>query len=179
MTIARLTPSAGSLRRSLCVFLLLAWISPRAITAQALTGTLIGTVKDAQGGVVPGALVRVSSPALIGGSATLTTDGKGQWRFPPLPPGQYTLDVELQGFAPFHEEDIRLGASATFERTPVLQLAGLAESIAVEGVGSRVEARDAGFATGFGPEDITTIPTRRAGLVDFILIAARVTTLMA
>src|SRR5262249_49902663 len=171
MTIARLTPSAGSLRRSLCVFLLLAWISPRAITAQALTGTVIGTVKDAQGGVVPAGLGRVSWAALIGGSATLTTDGKGQWRFPALPPGQYTLDVELQGFAPFHEKDILLGASATFERTPVLQLAGLAESIAVEGVGSRMEARDAGFATGFGPEDITRIPTRRGRMFDFIMAA--------
>ena len=35
--------------------------------AQALTGALIGTVKDEQGGILPGALVRVTSPALIGG----------------------------------------------------------------------------------------------------------------
>ena len=35
-----------------------------------MTGALIGTVKDTQGGVVPGAIVRVSSPALIGGSTT-------------------------------------------------------------------------------------------------------------
>src|SRR5258708_24406489 len=70
-----------------------------------MTGALIGTVKDTQGGVVPGALVRVSSPALIGGSATLTTNEKGQWRFPALPPGLYTLDVELQRFAPFRSEE--------------------------------------------------------------------------
>ena len=42
--------------------------------AQELTGTLIGTVKDAQGGVVSGAVVRVSSPALIGGPKTQTTN---------------------------------------------------------------------------------------------------------
>ena len=57
--------------------------------AQALTGALIGTVKDAQGGVLPGAVVRISSPALIGGTATLTTNEKGQLRFPALPPGPY------------------------------------------------------------------------------------------
>src|SRR5258708_36300488 len=107
-----------------------------------MTGALIGTVKDTQGGVVPGALVRVSSPALIGGSATLTTNEKGQWRFPALPSGLYTLDVELQRFAPFQEIDIRLGAGATLERTPVLQLAGLTESIAVAGAGSRIGAPD-------------------------------------
>lgn len=171
MTITGLTPFAASLRLSLCFFLLLAWITPRLVIAQALTGTLIGTVKDAQGGVVPGALVRISSDALIGGSATLTTNEKGQWRFPALPPGLYTLDVELQRFAPFHEVDIRLGASATLERTPVLQLAGFAESIAVEGAGSRMEARDPGFATRYGPEEIARIPTRRVSMFDFIRAA--------
>ena len=41
---------------------------PVAISAQVLMGALIGTVKDDQGGVLPGASVRVSSPALIGGT---------------------------------------------------------------------------------------------------------------
>ena len=35
--------------------------------AQGLTGALIGTVKDNQGGVLAGAAVRLRSPALIGG----------------------------------------------------------------------------------------------------------------
>ena len=135
----------------------LPWIA----VAQGLTGALIGTVKDAQGGVLPGAVVRVSSPALIGGPATLTTNEKGQLRFPALPPGSYVLDIELQGFATYHEEDIRIGAGATIERTAVLKLAGVAESVVVEGAGSRIEARDPGFGTRFGPEDLKAIPTRR------------------
>ena len=36
------------------------------VTAQGLTGALIGSVRDAQGEVVSGAVVRLSSPALIG-----------------------------------------------------------------------------------------------------------------
>jgi len=41
---------------------------PLDADAQGLTGALIGTVKDAAGGVMPGALVRVTCPALIGGA---------------------------------------------------------------------------------------------------------------
>src|SRR6476469_8895413 len=115
--------------------------------AQGLTGALIGTVKDAQRGVLPGAVVRVSSPALIGGPLTVITNEKGQLRFPVLPPGPYVLDVELPGFTPFHEEDIIIGAVATIERTAELTLAGLAESVVVEGSGSRIDARDSGFVT--------------------------------
>src|ERR1700730_12964936 len=78
---------------------------PRIAAAQGLTGALIGTVKDDQGGVLPGAVVRVSSSALIGGPATLATNEKGQLRFPALAPGTYVLDIAMKGFATYHEEN--------------------------------------------------------------------------
>ena len=62
-------------------------------------------VKDAQGGVLPGAVVRVTSPALMSGEERTTSNDKGQWRFPVLPPGRYVLTVELAPkFAPYHRE---------------------------------------------------------------------------
>ena len=144
---------------------------PSAIAAQGLFGALIGTVRDAQGGVVQGASVRVSSPALIGGEMAFTTNERGQLRFPGLPPGAYVLIIERPGFETYREADIEIGAGATVERTAVLQLAGVAESVAVEGLGSRIEARGSGFGTRFGPDDIRTIPTRRTSMFDFIRAA--------
>ena len=146
-------------------------IFPRATAAQGLTGALIGTVRDAQGGVLPGAAVRVSSPALIGGPASVVTNDKGQMRFLALPPGVYVLDIEIQGFATLHEEDISIGAGATIERAAVLKVAGLAESVVVEGSGPRIDARNPGFGTRFGPEDLASIPTRRSGMFDLIRTA--------
>jgi hypothetical protein len=144
-------------------------LQPPHVAAQALTGMLVGTVKDAQGGVLPGVVVRVSSPALIGGgSTTVTTNEKGQLRFPTLPPGAYTLDIEVPGFSPFHDQDIRIGVGATIERTVILKLAGIETSVVVEGAGSRIEARDSGFGTRFGPEDLRAIPVRRFSMFDFI-----------
>jgi hypothetical protein len=141
---------------------------PRIGTAQGLTGSLIGMVRDAQGGALPGALVRITSPALIGGPSRLITNDKGQLRFYALPPGSYVIDIDRKGFAPYHEEDIRIGAGATIERTAILELAGVAESIVVEGAGSRIDARNPGFATRFGPEDLKSIPTRRSSMFDSI-----------
>jgi hypothetical protein len=141
---------------------------PRPATPQALTGNLIGTVSDEQGAIVPGALVRVSSPALIGGSSTQRTNDKGQFRFWALPPGPYTLEVELQAFAPVREDDIRIGIAGTIERTIVLKVAGRQESVIVEGAGSRVEARTSGLETRFGPEYLQTIPGRRYSMFDLV-----------
>jgi hypothetical protein len=146
-------------------------LQPHLVSAQGLTGALIGTVRDAQGGVLTGAVVRVSSPALIGGSAALTTNETGQLRFPALPPGRYVLDVEAEGFRAYREEDVRIGAGGTIERTAVLALVGIEESVVVEGAGTRIEARGSGFETRFGPEDLKAIPTRRFSMFDFIRAA--------
>jgi len=146
---------------------LLPWLAE----AQGLTGALVGTVKDAQGAVLPGAVVRIRSPALIGGPDTVTTNERGQLRFPVLPPGVYQIEVEQQGFAPYDEEDVRIGAGATLERTVVLKVAGLAQSITVEGSGSRIEARSSGFETRFGPDYLRAIPTRRFSMFDAIRAA--------
>src|SRR5437016_4955662 len=142
METKRRTPSTLRIQRSFMVLLAAGCILlPGVAAAQGLTGALIGAVKDAQGAVIPGAMVRVSSAALIGGPATVATDERGQLRFPLLPPGTYALDIEREGFARYHEEDIHIGAGATLERTVVLELAAVRESVVVHESGSRIEAR--------------------------------------
>jgi hypothetical protein len=158
-------------RIGLCLMLLGAVcpLSARHTAAQSLTGALIGTVKDAQGGTMPGAVVKVSSPALLGGPAVTSTNEKGQLRFPVLPAGTYTLEIAKPGFAVHRIEDIRIGAGATLERTVVLQVAAVEDSIVVTAAdGARLEARHPGFGTRFDAEDLKTIPTRRSSMFDFI-----------
>ena len=57
------------MRRAAIVLLVLGGVlfQPDAL-AQSMTGKLIGTVKDEQGGVVAGATVSLSSPDLMGGT---------------------------------------------------------------------------------------------------------------
>ena len=61
------------------------------------TGRLVGTIVDAQGAVLPGVTVTVTSPQLQGANAQVT-DATGQFRFPSLPPGTYGVKAELAGF---------------------------------------------------------------------------------
>ena len=63
--------------------------------AQQQYGTLTGTVKDEQGGVLPGATVTLTSPALIGGPRVQVTGVMGTYRFPNLPPGTYTAKFDI------------------------------------------------------------------------------------
>ena len=87
---------------------------PAAVFAQtAHTSTLVGTVTDATGGVLAGATLFVSSPQLIGGSRTGTSDRQGTFRFAQLTSGVYEIAAELEGFRSVTRQNIRLSADAT------------------------------------------------------------------
>ena len=165
------TGSTNNLRLLAQTLTVACLLIPQIAVAQGLTGALVGTVKDAEGGVLSGAVVRISSPALIDGELTTKTDERGQWRFPSVPPGSYALEIVMKGFRPYSEADIYIGAGATIERTAVLTLAALTDSIVVHGAGSRLDARNPGFGTRFGAEDLDAIPMRRFSYQDWIKTA--------
>ena len=76
------------------------------LIAQIDTASIVGTVKDPSGAVIPKATVEVTSPALIG-SKKLETD-QGYFRFSNLPPGVYTVTVSATGFRTYKQENLTL-----------------------------------------------------------------------
>ena len=105
-------------RPRVLVFAAVCFLAAGMASGQALTGTLIGSVRD-RGAVLFDASIRLSSPSLLGSPARQKRR-RGQLRFSALPPGSYVLDVTKPGFATLHEENVRIGAGATIERTAVL-----------------------------------------------------------
>jgi hypothetical protein len=73
------------------------WLSLQPGYAQVDTGTLLGTVKDQSGAVVPNAKVTLTNE---GTSFTLSTvsSGDGTYIFTPIRIGTYTVEAEYQGF---------------------------------------------------------------------------------
>ena len=127
---------------------------PSASSAQGTTGTVIGIVKDGHGAAVPGAIVRVTSPDLIGDARQVTTDDGGQFRFPSLPPGTYAVAVSKPGFVPQIQPGIVIGAGGTRDASATLIVGPVTESVEVSGASSRIDVRESGFATRFGAEDL-------------------------
>src|SRR6185437_7401710 len=93
------------------IFLLGVFASGSAL-AQNVTSHLTGTVRDAQGGVLPGVTVTATSPALIG-SQVAVSEANGTYLFPSLPAGTYTLKFDLQGFQTFTRGNIVLALNQT------------------------------------------------------------------
>src|SRR5581483_7548423 len=93
--------------RTLYVLLLLALVSAAICWSQVVSATLLGTVTDASGGVVPNAKVTVTD---TGTNITHTeqTNGSGNWIVPNLPPGTYSVSVEASGFKKELRRDIAM-----------------------------------------------------------------------
>lgn len=77
--------------------LLLAAATLAAAFAQNSTGTIAGRVRDAQGALVPSAQVTVTNED-TGLTRRVNTSGAGEYSFPALPVGRYTVAVEREGF---------------------------------------------------------------------------------
>jgi Carboxypeptidase regulatory-like domain len=141
------------------VLLLLGLAVP--LTAQVTSGSLQGTVKDAQGAALPGVAVTASSNALVAGKLIATTDARGVYRFPSLPVGTYVIEAELAGFATVRQEDvvIRLGSSLAYDIT--LAQAKVAETITVSAEAPVVSVVSNTVASSFDTNFIDNQPLPR------------------
>lgn len=120
-----------------------------------------GKVVDQSGGVLPGATVSISSPAMLGGARTTVTDEEGRYRFSALPAGVYQVSFELEGFTPVTRElRLETGFVATIDQT--LGVGALEESVTVTTESPVVDIRTTAVAANLGKEALEQLPTSRS-----------------
>src|ERR1041384_6715051 len=94
-------------RSAAFIIVILTFFLTPSVRAQSSAG-IIGVVTDTSGAVLPGVTVTARSPALQVPSVVSVTDAKGEYRLTPLPPGLYSVSVELSGFQTIRRENVRL-----------------------------------------------------------------------
>ncbi len=115
--------------RKLTIFLSLAIFSVSA-WGQGLA-TLQGTVTDPSGSVVPNAKVTLTQVA-TSLARTVSTDTQGAYLFPALPPADYSLSVQAQGFHEFIRKGVTLQADQSATVNVIMELGQANQAITVE-----------------------------------------------
>lgn len=95
------------------------------------TGTIRGLVKDQQGLAVPGVTVTATSPALQGARSAIT-DAQGLYAIRLLPPGDYQVKFELNGFATIARTTV-VPLGLTVDQDVSMRAANVAETVQVTG----------------------------------------------
>jgi hypothetical protein len=139
-------------------------------SAQEVTARLVGTVRDAAGGVVPQAALTATNVST--GVATRTTsDSAGDYVFPALSPGVYTLTVEKTGFTAAVMSGISLNVDQKASVDLVLQVGQVSQKIEVEGSAPLVDSTSASLGTVVDQQPILDLPLnlRRTGALALIV----------
>ena len=125
--------------------------------AQGFQGAVRGFVKDG-GGVVPGAEVVLLNEATTVARST-TSNEAGEYNFPNLAPGTYTLKVSLQGYKGYALPAVRVGTQQFLTLDVTLEVGTLAETVTVRADTPVIETSTASTGTVIDSQALQTLPS--------------------
>jgi hypothetical protein len=113
---------------ALVVLLGMSWAAP--LEGQVLYGSIVGNVRDASGGVLPGAAVVITHNETKAKRETVS-DAAGAYRFPTLQPGTYTVVVTMTGFQTFTRNEVPVTLNTVARVDASLSVGQLQENVTV------------------------------------------------
>ncbi len=129
----------------------------QSISAQAVSGTILGTVKDPSGDAVAGAKVTLNHTA-TGFVRTVVSDATGEYIAPSLPSGAYTISAEANGFRKLIMSNVRLDVDQKARVDLNLQLGATSEEVTVAGGAALVQAESSDLSGTVSEAQIRNLP---------------------
>ncbi|MGP8094580.1 MAG: carboxypeptidase regulatory-like domain-containing protein [Candidatus Sulfotelmatobacter sp.] len=125
--------------------------------AQVDTGSLVGTVKDASGAVLPGVTVTATNVD-TGVATTAKTEQNGDYVITPLHIGRYSVSVEATGFRREIRKDIVLDVQQTIRLDFSLKVGSISETMEVSGAPPLLETENASLGDVVTAETVEELP---------------------
>ena len=150
--------------------LALALLSTLAAFAQFDTAVILGTVRDAKGGVIASASVTAVNKQ-TGLTATAQTTGDGNYLFPTLRIGNYKITAEKQGFANALADDVNLTVNARQRVDLTLNISSVSESVNVVAVTPLLETDNSSKGQVIQARQIVSFPVLGRTYSSFALLS--------
>src|SRR5437763_2069618 len=123
------------------------------------TALVLGTVTDPGGAVVPDATAELTNAA-TNETKSVTTNASGQYVFPSVTPGTYTLKISKAGFATITFSNIKFDVSKSYTYDAKLQVSSGKEIVEVSaGASAELQTVDAVVGNVVGENELMTLPT--------------------
>jgi hypothetical protein len=138
------------------------------------TSSLHGVISDAQGAVVPGAVVGLNS-ASTGLSRQVVTDNSGEYQILQAMPGEYTLTVTKPGFATATQEHVVLQINTPGTLNVQLEVGTTGQTVNVTAEASTISTSDASIGNTFTEHSIRQLPLDTRNVVELLSLQPGVT----
>src|ERR1700676_1988785 len=145
------------------------------VSAQIVSGDLVGTVLDKTGAAVPGAHIEAVN---VDTGAKLETDANdsGEYRLNNLPVGTYNVSASSPSFGTTTINGVKIQLNNTLTQQITLEIKGAVTSIEVSGVAATLDTTTAQVQSTFETKEISDLPTTStgSGVLNLSLLSAGV-----
>jgi len=125
--------------------------------AQETFGTIVGTVTDPQGAVLPGATVTVTSLG-TGEKRTATTDGQGNYQVLSLPRGEYKIDITSSGFKHYSRSPIDVVVDQQARVNVAMEVGTASQEVTVNAAPPIMQTENASLGQAVEGKAVQTLP---------------------
>jgi hypothetical protein len=149
----------------------LVYVATGTVMAQTATGQITGLVKDANGAVMAGARVKVSS-ALTGLTRETTTNEEGVYVFPLLPVGVYAVTVEHQGFRSARKAKVSISVDQIVRADFDLTVGDVSAVVEVESSAVALDSETASIGQIVSQRQVNDLPLNGRNFLQLLFIGA-------
>lgn len=134
-----------------------------------ISGSVVGTVRDSTTALVPGATVTLAN-ADTGVSLTTITTAGGDFRFPLVPVGRYTVTAELSGFRKSEVTDVLVELGEATRANLILQIGNLQEAVVVSGTVELLQTESGAVHAAVRHEEIVNLPLNGRNFIQLVAL---------
>jgi hypothetical protein len=154
-------------RSSIAVVLFCLFLGLTLTLAQTGTTSLRGTVLDKSGATIVGAKVTLTNDAQ-GLHRQASTDSSGAYEFPSLPPGHYSLTIEMSGFRKFEHKNLELLVNVPATENATLEVGSTTETVEVSALTVTLNTSDASIGNAFNENQVKELPLEGRNVPDLL-----------
>ena len=136
-------------------------------------GSLLGTITDPTGTLVPGARVTATDTATAMGR-TVTTDGQGFYSFQGLPIGRYDVEVNAPGFKPLRRTGVVIAVNSKVVVDASLAIGEHTDTVTVSESAAHVETADTQMGEVITGKQMTAVPLNGRSYTDLLALQSGV-----
>lgn len=139
------------------------------VAAQSTTGTVSGSVTDSSGAVIAGASVRIINVATHD-TRTATSGNNGDYLFPSIPTGEYTLEAESNGFKKEQRLGLKLDVNQNARINFTLQVGQATEVVQVTSDAPLVDTRGVQLGSTVDSQRVRDLPLNGRNVYDLTVL---------
>jgi hypothetical protein len=160
----------------LCLFAFAFIISSASRLSAQTAGTISGHVSDTTGASVPDSNVSLKNVG-TGSERTTVTTGSGDYTFPEVPVGIYTVTTTHAGFKAATSNNVQVQVQQAVRLDFSLQVGAVTQTIEVEATGALLQADNATLGTVVENKAINELPLNGRNYLSLVALSSNVNTL--